>query len=181
MTLENGRPTNCSGRQEREIRTYDFLDELGIDYCRVDHNAAMTMEDCLEVDQALGTAMCKNLFLCNKQKTVFYLLMMPGEKKFRTKDLSAQIGSSRLSFADEEYMVSLLDIHPGSVSVLGLVNDCDNRVQLLVDRDLMNEMYVGCHPCVNTSSLRILQSDLWEKILPAARHDFRIVDLPAAE
>ncbi len=164
-----------------ELRSYDFLDKLGISYVRVDHAPAMTMEDCLAVDGLLGTAMCKNLFLCNRQCTEFYLLMMPGAKKFRTKDLSAQIGSSRLSFAGEEYMLSLLDIRPGSVSVLGLMNDHKNRVQLLVDRDLMEDTYVGCHPCVNTSSLRILQKDLWEIVLPAMHHDFRVVDLPNVE
>lgn len=180
MELFSGRPADCTGRQEREIRTYDLLDSLAVPYCRVDHAAAMTMEDCTAVDEALGTAMCKNLFLCNKQHTAFYLLMMPGAKKFRTKDLSAQIGSSRLSFADEEYMVSLLDIHPGSVSVMGLMNDHENRVQLLIDRDLMKEADLGCHPCVNTSSLRIAQEDLWNKILPAIHHDYCIVDLPDA-
>ena len=178
MVLENGRPADVSQRQEREIRTYDFLDKLEIHYDRIDHRAAMTMEDCIAVDQALGTTMCKNLFLCNKQQTAFYLLMMPGNKKFHTKDLSAQIQSSRLSFAGEEHMVELLDIHPGSVSVMGLMNDRDNRVQLLVDQELMAEEFVGCHPCINTSSLRIRQEDLWKRFLPTVGHDYRIVNLP---
>lgn len=178
MVLENGRPTDGSKRQPRELHTYDFLDDLGILYSRVDHAPAMTMEDCAEVDRMLGTTMCKNLFLCNKQHTAFYLLMMPGAKKFRTKDLSAQIGSSRLSFADESYMLSLLDIHPGSVSVLGLMNDREQQVQLLVDRELMDDAFIGCHPCVNTSSLRISQKDLWERIVPAMHHEYRIVELP---
>lgn len=181
MHLENGRPQNCENRLPREVRTYDFLDGLGISYTRVDHEAAMTMEACAAVDEALGTAMCKNLFLCNRQETDFYLLLMPGDKKFRTKDLSTQIGSSRLSFANENHMLQFLDIQPGSVSVLGLMNDTEHRVALLIDRDLMAETYLGCHPCVNTSSLKIAQDDLFNKILPATGHSYRIVDLPVHE
>lgn len=181
MTLETGRPASGENRQPRELRTYDFLDDLKIPYQRVDHAPAGTMEDCALVDQALGTAMCKNLFLCNRQETAFYLLMMPGGKKFRTKDLSAQIGSSRLSFANEQHMLELLDIQPGAVSVLGLVNDREHRVQLLVDRELLSQPMIGCHPCVNTSSLCLAQKDLWEKILPATGHDYRVVELPNVE
>ena len=167
-----------SGRQPRELRTYDFLDRLSIPYTRIDHPAAMTMEACREVDRALGVHMCKNLFLCNRQQTVFYLLLMPGDKKFKTKMLSAQLGCSRLSFADECHMEALLDIHPGSVSVMGLMNDKENRVQLLIDRDLTQEAFLGCHPCVNTSSLRLSMSDLLQKFLPAVGHEYRLVDLP---
>ena len=171
MELQNGRPADAAGRMDKEIRTYDFLDGLGVDYQRMDHEAAFTMEACKEVDEALGVEMCKNLFLCNRQETTFYLLMIPGDKKFKTKDLSAQIHSSRLSFAKETYMEELLDITPGSVSVLGLMNDREHRVQLLVDRDVLEGDYIGCHPCINTSSLRIRQKDMWEKIVPALEHE----------
>lgn len=165
-------------RHERELRTYVLLDEIKVPYTRIDHAPAMTMEACGDVDKALGTQMCKNLFLCNRQQTVFYLLLIPGAKKFRTKTLSAQLGCSRLSFADENHMVELLDIHPGSVSVLGLMNDHENRVQLLIDEDLLRDEYIGCHPCVNTSSLKIKLSDILEKFLPAVHHDYRPVVLP---
>ena len=166
-------------RQEREERTYRLLEQLKIPYIRIDHAPAMTMEDCTEVDQALGVHMCKNLFLCSRQKTAFYLLLIPGEKKFRAKALSAELGCSRLSFADETHMEALLDIHPGSVSVMGLMNDHENQVQLLIDRQLLCEEALGCHPCVNTSSLRLSMTDLLEKFLPAIHHDFLAVDLPA--
>lgn len=157
MELTNGRPESTKGRLEKEIKVYDFLDELGVDYQRVDHQEAMTMEECEEVDQILGdgTAICKNLFLCNRQETDFYLLLIPGDKTFKTKYLSAQINSSRLSFAKTEYMEKYLDITPGSVSILGLMNDKEKRVQLLIDDDVMNHKYFGCHPCINTSSLKI--------------------------
>ena len=166
----NNTPLNLENRAERETRVYECLDRLGIDYFQVDHAPAMTMEDCVEVDRLLGVPMCKNLFLCNRQKTDFYLLMMPGEKPFRTKELSAQIGSARLSFADADAMLEHLDILPGSVSVMGLMNDKENRVRLLIDEDLLGEEFVGCHPCVNTSSLRIATKDLLEVFLPHVHH-----------
>ena len=177
MELYHGRPENEDGRLEKEIRVYDLLDELGMDYYRTDHEAADNMEACNEIDAVLGTVICKNLFLCNRQETAFYLLMIPDTKVFHTKDLSAQIGAARLSFAKPEYMEKFLDITPGSVSVLGLMNDTGHRVQLLIDEDVLNSEFVGCHPCINTSSLRLRTKDLIEKILPAVEHDFIRVKL----
>ena len=177
MELHHGRPEDVSGRQEREVRTYDFLDRLGIEYLRTDHEAVGTMEGCYEIDKVLGILICKNLFLCDRQKTAFYLLMMPGEKKFRTKELSSQINSARLSFADPEDMLKYLDIEPGSVSVMGLMNDHGNAVQLLIDEDVLQEEYFGCHPCINTSSMKMKTADLLEKILPAMGHSYRPVHL----
>ena len=171
IKLEMGRPENVEGRLEKEIRVYDLLDELGIEYMRVDHDVLPTMEACREVDKVLDSFICKNLFLCNPQKTKFYLLMMPGEKKFKTKELSAQINSARLSFAGAEYMEEFLDITPGSVSVMGLMNDKEGRVQLLVDEDVMKGEYFGCHPCINTSSLKVKTSDVFEKFLKAVKHE----------
>ena len=179
MELQNGRPENVNDRLDKEIRVYDFLDKLNVTYQRVDHEAAMTMEACEEIDHTLGddTAICKNLFLCNRQETNFYLLLMPGDKPFKTKDLSAQIGSARLSFAKPEYMEKYLDITPGSVSVLGLMNDHEKKVQLLIDEDVLTGEYIGCHPCINTSSLRLKTKDLVEKIIPAMEHEPTIVKL----
>ena len=170
MTKSEGRPEDLTGREAREIRTYELLDRLGISYVQVDHAPAETMEDCVAIDKALGATMCKNLFLCNRQQTDFYLLMMPGDKPFRTKELSAQLGTARLSFASPEHMVAYLDIYPGAVSVLGLANDTEGMVTLLIDEDLLSSEYVGCHPCVNTSSLRIQISDLLDVFLPAVKH-----------
>ena len=183
MELQKGRPENTDNRLDKEIRVYDFLDKLGIQYQRIDHEAAMTMEACEEIDRALGdnTTICKNLFLCNRQETDFYLLLMPGNKPFKTKDLSAQIHSARLSFAKPEYMEKYLDITPGSVSVLGLMNDSEKKVQLLIDEDVMKEPYFGCHPCINTSSLKFTTEDLMQKIIPALEHEPVIVTLPTPE
>ena len=172
MELQKGRPADCTGRLQKEIRTYDLLDRLGVAYERIDHEAAMTMEVCEEIDEVLQATICKNLFLCNRQETSFYLLMIPGSKVFHTKDLSAQIGSARLSFAKPEYMEKFLDITPGSVSVLGLMNDTEHQVQLLIDEDVLGGEYIGCHPCINTSSLRFRTEDLIQKILPAIEHDY---------
>ena len=177
MELVNGRPTDTQGRLDKEIRVYDFLDSLGVTYQRIDHEAAMTMEACEEIDRTLEAMICKNLLLCNRQETQFYLLMLPGDKVFKTKNLSAQIGSSRLSFAKAEYMGKYLDITPGSLSVLGLMNDKDRMVRLLIDEDVLTGEYIGCHPCINTSSLRLRTKDLVEKIIPAMEHEPTIVKL----
>ena len=183
MELVNGRPENEEGRLEKEIRVYDLLDSLGVKYQRIDHETAMTMEACEEIDRTLsegeenGVAICKNLFLCNRQETDFYLLLIPGDKPFKTKYLSAQIGSSRLSFAKPEYMERYLDITPGSVSIMGLMNDHENKVQLLIDEDVLKDEWFGCHPCINTSSLKIRTKDLVEKIIPAMGHEPKIVKL----
>lgn len=177
MELYKGRPDNTEGRQDREIRVYDFLDQLGITYERTDHEHADTMEACNEIDRVLDVLICKNLFLCNRQKTEFYLLMMPGDKPFKTKELPSQIGSARLSFAPEEYMEKYLDIHPGAVSIMGLMNDKENHVRLLVDEVVLKDEYIGCHPCVNTSSLKIKTKDITDVFLKAVHHDMTTVKL----
>lgn len=166
MEIFYGRPNDISGRTEREIKAYDFLDSLGIEYQRVDHEPAMTMEACVEIDKALGVAMCKNLFLCNRQQTEYYLLLMSADKQFKTKELSAQIGAARLSFASAEKMQELLGITPGSATLLGLINDAANTVTLLLDNDILQEEYIGMHPCMNTSSIRVKTDDVIKKIIP---------------
>lgn len=177
--IYEGRPTDSANRLEKELHTYDLLDSLKITYQRIDHEALPTIEACRDVDTRLNTHVCKNLFLCNTQKTKFYLLLMPGEKKFQTKLVSRQLGIARLSFAPEEYMEQLLDLTPGSVTVLGLMNDKERQVQLLIDQDLLEEEYIGCHPCINTSSLRLSIRDLIDKFLPAVNHEPIFLSLPA--
>ena len=182
LHLEEGCPHDISGRLEKEIRVYDLLDRLHIPYQRVDHEAAFTMEACAAIDKVLAPAViCKNLLLCNSQKTDFYLLMIREDKKFRTREISSQIQSVRLSFAPEDAMREFLDVTPGSVSVMGLMNDRENRVRLLVDRDLLDAEEIGCHPCINTSTLAVSMQDILAKFLPAVRHEPIIVDLPEPE
>ena len=177
MELYVGRPEDTAGRLEREIRTYDYLDRLGIRYQRTDHERADNMEACNAIDAVLGVIICKNLFLCNRQKTAFYLLMMPGDKKFKTKELSSQINSARLSFAEPADMLKYLDIEPGAVSIMGLMNDHDHAVRLLIDEDVLKDEYVGCHPCVCTSSLKIRTADVMDRFLPATGHTYETVHL----
>ena len=181
MQLVHGRPENNAGRLDKEVRVYDFLDTLGIRYERVDHDVAMTMEVCAAIDEILEATICKNLLLCNRQGTAFYLLMLPGSKSFKTSILSKQIGCSRLSFASGEAMEQLLDISPGSLSVMGLMNDRENHVQLLIDKEVLQGEYIGCHPCINTTSLRLRTADLVETIIPAMGHTPVYVDLPWQE
>ncbi len=181
MELFKGRPEDETGRLEKEIRVYDFLDRLGIEYERTDHEPADTMEACNKIDAVLGTLICKNLFLCNRQKTDFYLLIMPGNKPFKTKDITAPLGCSRLSFASPEYMEKFLDITPGAVSVMGLMNDTENNVRLVVDRAVFDDETFGCHPCVNTSSLKLKTKDIIEKYLPAVHHEPTVIELPRHE
>ena len=184
MNLSNllhGRPADLSGRLEKEAACYHLLDELGIDYDRVDHDHADTIEACHAVEAVLGEAICKNLFLCNRQKTDFYLLMLEGDKVFKTKDLSRQLGVSRLSFADSADMERLLNITPGSVSVLGLMNDTEHAVRLVIDRPIYESARIGCHPCINTSTLALSMHDVLTRFLPRVGHQPTVVELPDAE
>ena len=180
-TLYSGRPADSTSRLPREVAAYDLLESLSIPFERLDHEALFTIEACHEADAILGVAMCKNLFLCNQSKTEFHLLLMPGEKRFKTKTFSRLIGSSRLSFAPEEAMESLLGLTPGSVTVLGLMNDREGKVKLYIDSELLREEYMGCHPCINTSSIKVKTEDLIRKFLPAVGHGYTVVELPWEE
>ncbi len=177
-TLYTGRPADCTGRLEKEVACYDLLDALGIAYRRVDHDAADTIPACEAVEAYLGARICKNLVLCNRQKTAFYLLLMDGEKPFHTKDLSKQIGSSRLSFAPPEEMERYLGVTPGSATILALMNDEAHKVHLILDRSVAEGDVFGCHPCINTSSLALSMREIREKFLPHLGIEATIVDLP---
>lgn len=173
-----GRPADCTGRLAREVACYDLLDSLGIPYDRVDHDTANTVADCVAVEEYLGAPICKNLFLCNRQKTKFYLLLMEGEKPFRTKELSKQIGSARLSFGSPADMEAYLGVTPGSATILGLMNDREHKVQLILDRSVAEEDRFGCHPCINTSTLNLSMKEIREKFLPHLGVEPLLVDLP---
>lgn len=176
-TRYSGRPADCASRLPKEQRCYDLLGRLGIAYFRVDHDHADTIEACEAVEQVLGEKICKNLFLCNRQKTNFYLLCMPPHKAFHTKDLSHQIGSARLSFAPEEQLWDLLHCTPGSATILGLMNDDENRVQLLIDKETYEAEYFSCHPCLCTSTIKLKTSDVKNMLLPKVHHEPIVVEL----
>ena len=181
MTISQIYTTAPSSREGVEQAAFDLLEQLAIPYTRVEHESADTMEDCRAISETLGVSICKNLVLCNRQQTQFYLLCMPADKPFKTKDLSAQINSSRLSFASGEKMVELLGVTPGSASILSLMNDKEHAVQLLLDRELCDQPYFGCHPCKNTGSLKLATFDVLNTFLPHVQHTAIIVDLPNYE
>lgn len=175
--IYNGAPENAAERAEVETACYEFLGRLGVPFFRVDHDEADTIEKCIEIEKIIGVGICKNLFLCNRQKTDFYLLMMDGHKSFRTADVSKKLGVSRLSFASAEDMKSLLGVTPGSVSVLGLLNDTNRKVSLVIDKDVVAKEFIRCHPCKNTSTLKIKTSDLLGKILPALHRNPTVISV----
>lgn len=177
MELFEGQPKDMTGRCEAETNVYDLLNKIGIHYQTLCHEAAHTMEQCAEVEKTLGAPICKNLFLCNRQQTQFYLVMLPGDKVFKTKQITSQLGCARLSFAGEEHMVNLLHIHPGAVSPMGLMNDTEKKVLLVIDKDLFDSDTFGCHPCVNTASLKLSLNDVITTFLPAIGHEYRVVEL----
>lgn len=164
-------------RLQKELDTYEILQKLDIPFTGVDHKTAMTMDDIYEAETVLDVKVSKNLFLCNSQKTKFYLLIMPGDKKFQTKNLSRQIDSPRLSFADGCYMEGLLNITPGSLCVFGLMYDKDKVVNLVIDKDVLKNDYFGCHPCINTSTLKMKTSDVLDKFLKFTGHEPTFVEL----
>lgn len=168
---------DAANRLPKEMASYELLEQLNIPFFRVDHDPAATTDACADIEAVLGIEICKNLFLRTQNKTEFYLLMMPGQKKFVTKEVSKQIGTSRLSFAEAEFMEEYLNITPGSVSVLGLMNDTGHNIRLLMDREIAEAEYFGCHPCINTSTLKIKVRDLLDKFLPSTGHKPVIVDL----
>lgn len=177
MEIYHGRPKHDEGRLEKELEVYDLLDKLGISYDRVDHEALQTIEACQKVDETLGISICKNLFLCNRQRTAYYLLLLPGYKALKTKELSKQIPTSRLSFASGEDMEEYLNVTPGSATIMGLMFDPENRVQLVIDEELLKEEWFGCHPCINTSSLKLRTEDVIGKYLQAVHHEYLTVNL----
>jgi len=181
LVIHKGKPTDTSGRLQKEIRVYEYLDNLGIEYYRIDHDLCPSMKDLEEINAIFKNIICKNLLLCNTQRTKFYLLMMPKDKRFYTKIVSKLIGSSRLSVAEDIYLEKYLDVTPGSVSIMGLMNDKENVVQLIIDSDVIKNEYIGCHPCINTSSLKILTKDILEKFLVSVNHKPIIIDIPNDE
>ncbi|MBO5197500.1 MAG: prolyl-tRNA synthetase associated domain-containing protein [Lachnospiraceae bacterium] len=177
LTLYHGRPADETGRLSKELRVYDLLDSLAIPFDRLDHEPMAHISDCEKVDRYLGTRICKNLFLCDAKHSSYYLLLMPGDKKFRTAVVSKLIAAPRLSFAEPEYMEQFLDVTPGSATVMALMNDPDCKVTLLIDKEVADCPYFACHPCINTSSIRFATSDLFEKLLPAMHHKATLLEI----
>ena len=166
---------------QKEMQSYLFLEENGVEYVRAEHDEAATIELCEGVEKVIGAKICKNLLLCNRQQTKFYMLLIPGNMPFKTKYLSAQINSSRLSFASGEKMEELLNVSPGSLTVLSLMFDREENVELLIEKNVFNDGYFACHPCVNTATVKFKTEDLKGKVLPALNRNYTVVDLECPE
>lgn len=164
-------------RLQKELDTFDVLANLGIPFSRVDHEPAMSIEECSDIDKALCTPLCKNLFLTNSAKTAYYLLLMPGEKAFKTREVANQIGSTRLSFGSYDKMEELLNLTPGSVSIMGLMYDSEHKVRLLIDRELLENEYICFHPCINTSSVKAKTKDIFDIFLKYTGHTPTFVEI----
>lgn len=164
-------------RQGLESQAYDTLKKLGIPFERVDNDAVEAMADCVEISERLGAEIRKTVLLCNRQKTEYHMLIMSADKPFVTKDYSEAVGCARMSFASGDAMVELLGQPPGTASVMGLLNDGDGRVKLLIEESVANEDWFACNPGVNTSHIRFRTKDLVEKLLPAIGHGVTIIKL----
>lgn len=157
----------------------DFLDGLNIQYDILEHPAAMDEESVKYLDENLiSDTPCKNLFLVNRAGTEFYLLMMPRAKDFRTKYIKEQLGISHLSFAKEEQMVEILDVHPGSVSVMCLLNESAKSVHFILDEDVCKADTVRFHVGDNTCSARVRTADFLNTIAPALCREIISIDIP---
>ena len=178
-TLFNIHPETTT--TQKEMDSYLFLENNGVEYIRAEHDEAATIELCEGVEKIIGAKICKNLLLTNRQQTDFYMLLIPGDMPFKTKYLSKQIGSARLSFASGEQMTELLNVTPGSLTVLSLMYDKEKKVQLLIEKNVFKEEFFSCYPCVNTATVKFSTEDLKNKILPALSHEYKIVDLECPE
>ena len=158
-------------RNSLHENVYETLESLGIPYERVDTDEAITMEDCIAIGERLQTPIVKTLLLCNRQQTNFYLFVTTSEKPFSTKNFSHAMEISRVSFASPEQLESMLGTVVGSASVLSLLHDPENRVQLVLDRDALQASWYGCSDTTTTGYMKLPTADLLEKFLPAVHHE----------
>lgn len=164
-------------RSSLEMKTYQILDKLNIKYERIDHEAVSSMEECVEVNKKLKVEIRKNIFLCNSKKTTFFLFVLPANKPFDTKKFCQKLGLSHVSFANEEYMEKYLGTKPGSATIMGLLCDEDDYVQVILDKEIIEEEYFGCNPGQNTSHIKIKTEDLLKKFLPYVKHRPKIIEM----
>ncbi|MCR1899643.1 prolyl-tRNA synthetase associated domain-containing protein [Irregularibacter muris] len=164
-------------RTKTEKTVFSLLQKLNIPFERVDNDVVETMEECEEINQVLGTEIRKSIFLCNRKKTSFFLVVMPANKSLDVKSLGRKIGVSGLSFASGELMEKHLGAKPGSASVMGLVNDEDDYVQLIIDKEVAEAEWFGSNTGMNTSHIKIKTSDLLHKFLPQIGHKAEMIEL----
>ncbi len=156
---------------------YRTLDELSISYERVETDEAITMEDCIEIDKKLNMKMVKTLFLCNRQETNFYLYITTGDKKFDSKKFSQELEISRVSFAKEGKMNEMLGTRIGAATIFSSLIDNDLKVQIVIDKDVLNEEYYGCSDGTTTGYMKIKTDDIINKVLPYSKHKETIIEM----
>ena len=166
-------PDECT---ETEYEVFAFLERSGADYTWLSHGEKFAVSEYEEVCRALQIKIIRNIFLENK-KGELYLLMIHADKKFVTKEVSRSVGSSRLQFASADLLMQTMRSEPGGVSNLALIFDTQKRVQLVVDRDLLDAPYMGMVPASRTKSLRMTPKDWLEKVVPAMQHEAMIIDI----
>lgn len=165
------------GHNETQDRAFALLEELNIPFECVENEVVETMEECKELDEALGTEIRKSLLIRNQKKTRYYLVVMPAAKRCNMGDLSWKLGEGKLSFASEQAMMDLLGAHPGSASIMGIINDTEDAVQVVFDQSVTKEEWFGCNTGINTAHLKLKTEDVLKKILPALHHKPMIVSL----
>lgn len=149
---------------------YESLEKLHISFERVDTDEAISMEDCIEINQKLDMKMVKTLFLCNRQKTELYLFVTTADKPFKSKDFSNSLGISRLSFAPEELMENILGVKIGAATIFGVLMDKDNLVQVVFDKDVLLEEWYGCSDGTTTGYMKVKTNQIVDNFLSYIKH-----------
>ena len=155
-------------KDEMESCVCRLLETLGISWQMMHHAPVRTSADCTEIERELHTSGCKNLFLRGSSGTAWYLVLLPPEEKADLRALAVQLGEKRLSFAGKEDVKNILHTEPGAVSILCLCFETAEQVRVLIHRKILEKETIGCHPCINTASLKLSVRDLTEKFLEPA-------------
>jgi len=177
--IVNEKPKEFENETQRMI--YEALEELKIPFDRVENDFMISMEDCEAVNKKMNTRMAKNLFLCNRQKTEFYLFITKDNKHFNTKIFSKAMGISRVSFAPEETLTEYLGTKIGATTIFSLVYDKDCKVHLVIDKDVLEEKFHACNDGTNNAHIKITTKDLMEKYLKYTKHEPVIIEFKEEE
>jgi Ala-tRNA(Pro) deacylase len=164
-------------KSDLQKRVFGALNDLHIPFQRVDTDEAITMDDCVMIDQRLQMKMVKTLFLCNRQQTEFYLFITCGDKSFRSKDFSHALGISRVSFAPAEMLLTMLHTHVGAATVLSMLEDDDNRVKVVMDKDVTAEEWYGCSDGTTTGYMKLRTDDVMNVFLPFVHHQATVIEV----
>lgn len=157
--------------------TYKFLSENNIEFSRVDNDEAVTMEDCIEIDKALDMKTVKTLFLCNRQKTQFYLFVTEGDKPFVTKDFSSALGISRVSFASAEMLDEIIGTKVGATTIFGVLREQAQEVRVVFDKAVCESEWFGCSDGTTSCYMKLKTDDILNKLLPSSGHTYEVIEV----